>query len=786
MSQNINKRKISCRMIYVALPILLFFATIANAQYCPPTQVGACFGYQIEDFSIAGTTLTNLGTGCAALTGTAYTFYPATGNTTANLEIGQTYQVLLKCSYMANVSVWIDYDHNYTFDANEWTLLDDTTIVNFPSMASITIPAPALTGNTRMRIRSNFFLDPNGPLNACSSFDGETEDYTVNLIQGSGCSGVPVAGAVSNLNGPLCAVTTINLKLTGCPYAPSYSYQWESSPDNINWSLLSGANYIAYNGKQTNDTYYRCVVKCGAFSDTTAALLVPTINFVYCFCSSAANVQTGGDIGNVNFLTLNNGVGTPAVNNMNSAKKYTDFTGLSPITVTQGISNPMTITQITSGSVTTPSYIDVYIDHNHNAIFDSDEHYAFGNTTNANNILSRNVVIPYTSLTGITKMRIVLIEIVNGTQSSCGTYFKGETEDYLINVLQGSACISPPQAGTAYAVNAVLCTGDTAQVSMYGFSNGVGQSYQWQSSTDNLNWMNISGTNDTMYSALIAGPVYYHCVLTCGGISSVSTSMLVQNNSVCSYCTNNLGGDGCFISSNIDRVKILNTPFNNNSVNTCNLVGASPYNVYTAYPLTVSTTATLLRTQSYTIEVSVVQNGLPISAWIDYNQDGQFSNSEYISIDTMTSFNYSSVVFTVPAGIPIGTTRMRVRSGRPPSPPFFSPNYACTFFNVGETEDFFVSIDFPTKLPSGYEGTQLNIWPNPASKELKISLPNSAVRNTQIKLLNLAGQTIFEEQIIQNSNLKESVIDVSHIIKGIYFLQVILQGEIINRKIIIE
>lgn len=772
--------------MYFALPIFLCYAGIVNAQYCTPLHFGACFGDQIEDFSIAGTSLSNLGSGCAALTGTAYSIYPATGNTTTSLEIGQTYQVIVKCTFAANVSIWIDFDHNNTFDANEWTQVADTTIANLPALASITIPASAMTGTTRMRIRCNKIQYANGPINACSAFNGETEDYNVNLIQGSGCSGVPVAGTVYSPIGPVCAASNLNLQITGCPYAPGYSYQWESSPDNINWSPVSGAIHIAYYGKQTNNTYYRCVVSCGALNATTPELLIQTTPFLNCYCSSTATNQTGADIGNVNFLSLNNGVGTPAVNNVNSSKKYTDFTGLPPVSVTQGISNPMTITQITNGSPTNPSFIDVYIDFNHNSKFESNEQYAFGSTTTTNNILSRNIVIPYTALTGITKMRVVLIEKVNAAQASCSNYYRGETEDYHINILQGSACTSPPVAGTTYTVNPILCAGDLVQVSLHGFSNGVGQTYQWQSSTDNLNWTNISGTNDTMYSALIASPVYYQCILTCGGMTSVSTSILVQNNPICSYCTNTLGGGGCLQSSDIDRVMILNTPFDSYSVNTCNVVGTpSQYNIYSSYPLSAPTTATLLRSQSYTIQVDFQQIGLPISIWIDYNQDGQFSNTECISIDTLQSISSSSAVFTVPSGIPIGTTRMRVRSGRPQFPPFYSPNYACTLFYIGETEDFFVSIDFPTKFPEISEETQLKIWPNPASKELKISHQN-AIGNMQVKLFNLAGQAIFEEIIIQNANHKESAIDVSHIDKGIYFLQVILQGESINRKIIIE
>jgi subtilase family serine protease len=74
--------------------------------------------------------------------------------------------------------VWIDYNQNGTFEANE--LAASTTRTT--ATANITIPTTALTGATRMRVS----LKTIGAPTACEVFDkGEVEDYSVNITGGT-------------------------------------------------------------------------------------------------------------------------------------------------------------------------------------------------------------------------------------------------------------------------------------------------------------------------------------------------------------------------------------------------------------------------------------------------------------------------------------------------------------------------------------------------------------------------------------------------------------------------
>ncbi len=111
-------------------------------------------------------------------------------NLVANVNLGTDYQfsLLPTFSYFHNIEyiqVWIDYNQNESFDdPGELVVstiyengIDGTTAT--PVTENISIPAGAMTGNTRMRV-SMQRDQASGP---CEVFVfGEVEDYTINLI----------------------------------------------------------------------------------------------------------------------------------------------------------------------------------------------------------------------------------------------------------------------------------------------------------------------------------------------------------------------------------------------------------------------------------------------------------------------------------------------------------------------------------------------------------------------------------------------------------------------------
>jgi hypothetical protein len=99
--------------------------------------------------------------------------------------------------------VWIDYNQNGVFDANE-------LVANFPrsySDIAIQIPTTALLGVTRMRVS----LKTLGAPTACEVFDrGEVEDYTVNITAPAGAPNL----LITNVTGPASAKPGDTITLT--------------------------------------------------------------------------------------------------------------------------------------------------------------------------------------------------------------------------------------------------------------------------------------------------------------------------------------------------------------------------------------------------------------------------------------------------------------------------------------------------------------------------------------------------------------------------------------------
>lgn len=88
-------------------------------------------------------------------------------------------------------------------------------------------------------------------------------------------------------------------------------------------------------------------------------------------------------------------------------------------------------------------------------------------------------------------------------------------------------CTNPPVAGAAVANTSLVCVGGNVNLSLSGNTSGTGQTYQWQSSTDNVNWTNITGATSVLHTANPTVNTYYRAGVTCG-VTTYSASVLVS------------------------------------------------------------------------------------------------------------------------------------------------------------------------------------------------------------------------------------------------------------------
>ncbi|MBX9735096.1 MAG: S8 family serine peptidase, partial [Chitinophagaceae bacterium] len=150
----------------------------------------------------------------------------------------------------------------------------------------------------------------------------------------------------------------------------------------------------------------------------------------YCASSSGGG---GARIDSVRFSTINYG-------NTSGCKTYTDNTAL--VADLQPLqSTPITIKLSTCDATTNNRFVKVFIDYNNNGTFESTEQVAVsGSLTSVAQNFSANIAVPASVVIGTTTlMRVVVQEAANASDvNACGTYGKGETQDFRVRIVNPS------------------------------------------------------------------------------------------------------------------------------------------------------------------------------------------------------------------------------------------------------------------------------------------------------------------------------------------------------------
>ena len=122
---------------------------------------------------------------CDGSAGSGYSFYNFPPNTTTVYK-GNSYLLSVSSGgpYWQGAAAWIDYNQNSVFEEDELLLSGFTGAVSETYTAVIKIPETALTGSTRLRVRSRYSGDPGS--DPCGDVgSGESEDYLITISSGS-------------------------------------------------------------------------------------------------------------------------------------------------------------------------------------------------------------------------------------------------------------------------------------------------------------------------------------------------------------------------------------------------------------------------------------------------------------------------------------------------------------------------------------------------------------------------------------------------------------------------
>jgi hypothetical protein len=313
---------------------------------------------------------------------------------------------------------------------------------------------------------------------------------------------------------------TFSITATGA----NLTYQWQeyiSTWNNINnGGVYSGATtsslLITNPAFSMNGNKYRCVVSgCSpsATSDGNATLTVS-------YCTPVTTNINAVDIITNMVLTNSLSATLTQASTSNGSTNY-DIYNNSPLNLILGTTtNKLAITFGTDAT----QYSAAWIDFNRNGVYEASENIALASSSSSSGAtVNYTFTVPAGASTGITRMRVRGgADGAYTTSNACSTIAYGETEDYLVNIID--ACITPTTV-VASTSSSTVCSGSSATFQFSSQTGGTcGSSYNWE-----YQWENNAGSvirawsSTSSYSETISGSTTYKLRMRCSGCTSSTT-----------------------------------------------------------------------------------------------------------------------------------------------------------------------------------------------------------------------------------------------------------------------
>lgn len=418
---------------------------------------------------------------------------------------------------------------------------------------------PLMTWTTGLAFNGSHSFREDAGGNECgttSVAEGGTATNRPNIIftytPATACSGAPTAGsATSTTTNVTCFGASFTLGLTGATLASGLTYQWQTSTDNATWVPIASATSVSYTTSQTDAVrYYRAVVSCGTNSSNSASIQVNsvgtppygTLPFQEQFENPWINVCSTRDVPATNWAN------SPSTGN-SSWRRDDDGIAAAWASPTLGAYTPTGSNNTPhsarfhsySSGATTPGALDIYINAN-TAVANKRLVFDYINTSGTDSL---DVLISTNGGTSFTRYLTLKLATAWATQNvdfsttSATTIIRfratgGGTTDIgidEINIFNLTNCTGAPVAGTVASTLTTVCSGNAVSLSVTGQTYGqAGISYQWQSSTDNTNWTDISGATGIVYNFTVPAPyvsTYYRLAVRCSLSSQTANSNAV-------------------------------------------------------------------------------------------------------------------------------------------------------------------------------------------------------------------------------------------------------------------
>ena len=317
---------------------------------------------------------------------------------------------------------------------------------------------------------------------------------------------------------------------------------------------------------------------------------------------------------------------------------------------------------------------------------------------------------------------------------------------WMIDDVKLSESCSAPVVST---ISQVVCPGTNFDLTIPGLPS---QTYQWETSTDNLTWAPVGGATGTTFTTSITGTTYFRVIADCGGgLTTPSASVLVVPNPTAPMCYCIPFSFPCNGVDIITNVSITGTTLNSTTTcDTFDVVNTSNYTFVDA----ATSTATLAAGTAYDLNVTTGEDNI-ISVWIDYDRSGTYDVAEWTQVSvTSTAGVANTVSITVPSTATNGLTGMRIRSRLATF--VNDASSACVDMGSGETEDYFVTITGGTGI-SENEFTKTTLSPSLTGDRVSVDLGTTNFSNARLMVYDALGNVVISNQTIDRQKFEISL-----------------------------
>lgn len=467
------------------------------------------------------------------------------------------------------------------------------------------------------------------------------------------------------------------------------------------------------------------------------------------YCTSQGNSVADEWIANVTVGSLNNSTGANG--------GYADFTSTN-VDLALGQTYNVSLSPDYAGTVYN-EYWRIWIDFNEDGDFTDANELVFDAGSVSNTTVTGTLSIPASVAEGTTRMRVSMK--YNGAPTSCETFSYGEVEDYAVTIVSGGStptCDAPTGFSTSGVTTSsfTLNWGTVSGASEYDVQVRTAGSSSWNSY--------IASSNSLTLNSATAGTTYEWRVRTVCSSSNSAYSAIqtvtTEDETAVEYCTS---------QGNTTQDEWIEQVTFGSINNTSGSDGG--YADYTNLSTSVN------KGSSYTITIVPEWSGTTYreayNVWVDWNQDGDFSDAgEAVYSRSRTTAGSVSGSFTVPSSAQNGATRMRVTMK-------YNANASpCETFTYGEVEDYTINVSGSARTAAAsFKVDEISAFPNPVQTgETTLRFNVQEKMDVEISVYNVMGGRVLHKSLQQVEGTHDESLDLSMLKSGMYHVFVEANG----------